>query len=478
MKRIDLLPDDVLLKIFDLYLIMNLPLYRGKFKKDIEAWQSLVHVCQRWRSLVFGSPLRLNLKLYCTPKTRAKDIKDVWPALPLIIVDILALSSSNITAALGQSNRVREVDLRIRSWQLEEVLASMQVPFPELTDLQLWSYGETPPVIPDSFLGGSAPRLRFLTLHSIPFPGLPKLLLSATRIVDLCLYGIPHSGYFSPQAIVDPLSVLSNLETLHLEFQSPQSHPNLETQSQPSQKRSILPVLAKFRFYGVTEYLEQLVARIETPQLNQMEMNFFYQIDFDCARLARFINCTPRFRALEEAHVELNDSTASITLGSRVPKLLSGYLLIDISCREPNMQLSFIEQICNSCFYPLSAVEDLYIDHRYLIWMNEAIEDRLWLQLLLPFTAVKNLFLSKDIAPGIADALQGLVGDKITEVLPSLRNIFVNWLEQSGSFQETIGQFVAARHLSGFNHPIAISNISANSNPCSTTSTSIIMFQV
>ena len=116
-------------------------------------------MCRRWRNIVFELPRRLNLELYCTPKTRARDTLDVWPALPLIIVDILALSPSNITVALGQSNRVHEVDLRIRSWQLEEVLASMQVPFPELMDLQLWSYGETPPVIPDSFLGGSAPRL-------------------------------------------------------------------------------------------------------------------------------------------------------------------------------------------------------------------------------------------------------------------------------------------------------------------------------
>ena len=241
-------------------------------------------------------------------------------------------------------------------------------------------------------------------MHSIPFPGLPKLLLSATRIVELYLYSIPHSRYFSPQAIVDPLSILSNLETLHLEFQSPQSHPNLETRSQPSPKCSILPVLAKFRFYGVTEYLEQLVTHVDTPQLYQMEISFFNQIYFDCARLARFINCTPRLMILDEAHVQFDDSTTSVNLGSQTSKFLSGFLRIDISYRELNRQLSSIEQICNSCFYPLSAVEDLYIDHQYLVWNNEAIEDTLWLQLLLPFTAVKNL-LPKDIAPGITDAL-------------------------------------------------------------------------
>jgi hypothetical protein len=80
----------------------------------------------------------------------------------------------------------------------------------------------------------------------------------------------------------------------------------------------------------------------------------------------------------------------------------------------------------------------------------------LWWQLFLPFTAVKDLYISKQFAPGIAAALQELVGGTITEVLPGLQNIFVESLERSGPFQESIGQFVAARQLSG--HPIAIPN--------------------
>jgi len=43
-----------------------------------------------------------------------------------------------------------------------------------------------------------------------------------------------------------------------------------------------------------------------------------------------------------------------------------------------------------------------------------------WLQLLLLFTALKILYLPKEFAPGIAAALQELVGRRITEVLPSL----------------------------------------------------------
>ena len=320
--QIDLLPDDILLEIFDFYVYVS-PDY--DVKAEIEGWQQLAHVCPRWRSIVFGSPRRLDLKLCCTPETPARDTLDVWPALPLIIEGTLSSSSStdNITAALGQSNRVCKVSLT--GWKLGEVLAAMQVPFPELTGLELWSKNETQLVIPDSFLGGSAPHLRTLTLYSISFLGLPKLLLSATHLVYLYIYDIPHSAYISPQAIVALLSMLSSLESLSLGFRSPQSHPEWESpRTLHPPKRSILPALTEFGFKGVTEYLEGLMTRINTPQLVQMNITFFNQIDFHCPRLVQFINCTPTLKALDEAHVQFYDRTASVNLGSQTSKFPSG----------------------------------------------------------------------------------------------------------------------------------------------------------
>jgi hypothetical protein len=89
MKRIDDLPDDTLLGIFDVY--MKECRIRSA-KRRVEAWQSLVHVCRRWRSLIFQSPRDLNLQLFCTPDTPAKDTLDIWPALPLIVRGEVALS--------------------------------------------------------------------------------------------------------------------------------------------------------------------------------------------------------------------------------------------------------------------------------------------------------------------------------------------------------------------------------------------------
>ena len=106
MIQIDVLPDDVLLGIFDFYEDTVGPSCEPKTR--IEAWQTLVHVCRRWRNLIFGSPRRLNLRLFCTPKTPARDRLDIWPALPLVVSGFMTSFSGtdNIFAALGQSNRV------------------------------------------------------------------------------------------------------------------------------------------------------------------------------------------------------------------------------------------------------------------------------------------------------------------------------------------------------------------------------------
>src|SRR6266436_3302521 len=178
-------------------------------KTKVEVWHSLVHVCRRWRNVVFGSPSHLNLRLVCTAKTPARDTLDVWPALPLLIRGDISVRSGvdDIIVALGRSNHVCQVDLeRISDRQLDKVLAAMQVPFPQLTRLHITSNSETPPAIPDSFLGGSAPHLRSFELDGIPFPGLPKLHLSAIHLAHLGLFNIPHSGYISPEAMAALLS--------------------------------------------------------------------------------------------------------------------------------------------------------------------------------------------------------------------------------------------------------------------------------
>jgi hypothetical protein len=244
---------------------------------------------------------------------------DVWPALPLHIQGVISETSvDDIASKLRYSNRICRIGLKCKNLQSEIVWAAMQVPFPELKALLLSTsdidMDHMVPVLPDSFLGGSAPRLQFLTLIAIPFPGLANLLSSTTHLTSLALHNIPHSGYISPDAMVTCLSMLTNLERLRLEFESPRSCPDQENRRSPPPTRSILPALKSFLFKGVYEYLEDLVSQIDSPRLYQLSITFFNDIDYSFPKLNQFISRTPTLGAYTQAHLIFHRREALVRL--------------------------------------------------------------------------------------------------------------------------------------------------------------------
>jgi hypothetical protein len=239
---ISALPDDVLLEIF-----VHVAPPRVYGLRDVEhGWRPLVHVCKRRRAVVFSSPCRLDLRLFCTNRRPVKKLLDIWPPLPIYIYAYPPAGKSqlwgvsNIMAALKQQNRVWGICIRGIPTSL---LKQLVEPFPALTILILMSNDYKAPMLPDSFLGGSAPRLREIVLRGIPFLGLGKLLLSTTDLVTLYLWDIPYSGYISPEATVVSLSMLTRLEKLDLRFRSPRSRADRENRHPSSLKRVVLPAL-------------------------------------------------------------------------------------------------------------------------------------------------------------------------------------------------------------------------------------------
>ena len=447
---INMLPDVALLEIFHFYV---------DEARCTEDWYALVHVCQKWRNVVFGSPRRLNLRLWCARWTPVRKTLDAWPLLPIEVFDeeIEGLEVDNIIAALEHNDRICNLDFHSLSpgSGSEKVLAAMQQPFPELTSLRL--FGDEIPVQPDSFLGGSAPRLRTLSLLSIPFPGLPRLLLSATHPVYLGLYDIPHSGYISPETMVTCLSALTSLGSLSFEFESPRSSPDRKRRRPPPPTRTILPVLTELHFDGVSEYLEDFVARIDAPLLDKLHISFFHQLIFDTLQLTQFVSRTPKLKAYNEARVEFSRTVVLVTL----PQTSNGKISLRIKCRESDWQLSSVAQLCRSFFDQAltSMVEHLYISNFFYKdesnWPDD-IESDQWVELLHQFPAAKGLYISQGFEQHIAPTLQELVGGRVTEVLPALETLFLEETLPSGPVREGIGRFVAARQLTS--HPIALSN--------------------
>jgi hypothetical protein len=455
---IDMLPDDALLKIFDFFVDDN---------DSIDAWHSLVHACRKWRNIVFGSPRRMNLHLHCTAGRPVKELLDIWPDLPIVIklYDPATWDVDDIVAApaLAHTDRVCEISLGMAATSLLEVIfAAMQVPFLAPMRLNFLPEHETVPIAPDSFLGESASHLRSLYLGRVPFPVLPKPLCSATDIVRLTLHRTPHSGYIPPEAMVTCLTTLKRLEFLGLDFESPRSYPNWEGQHLPlpTHTHSVLPALTQFEFRGISEYLEDLAARIDAPLLDELYIVFFHQLVFDTPHLAHFINRTPGLKPHNKAQVMFLDDAVQVLLGSMQKVILRTRI------QPPDWQLSFVARVCNSFLPLVPAPEHLFIcegiqhSSSRSRWQDD-IENSQWLELLYPFTNVKNLYLSEGVVPRIAPALQELVegGVGVTEVLPVLESLFLEERHPSGPIDESyistpvqeatgIGMFVAARQLS------------------------------
>jgi len=215
-----------------------------------------------------------------------------------------------------------------------------------------------------------------------------------------------------------------------------------------------------FWFGGVNEYLEDFLARIDAPRLYQLEITFFNDIFFDTPQLIQFIGRTLKFNPPNDAHVAFDTGEASFRLQSQSSNFED--VRVTISCGEPDWQLSALAQICTSFFPFLSATETLYIEeylYSKLNWKN-GIENTEWLELLFPFTAVKNLYLTKEFESWVSPALQELTGGRMTEVLPTLQNLFLEGFQPSEPVQEGIGQFISSRQLT--NHPITISSWDRN----------------
>jgi hypothetical protein len=130
---------------------------------------------------------------------------------------------------------------------------------------------------------------------------------------------------------------------------------------------------------------------------------------------------------------------------------------LQINCRESDYQLSSLSQACTSSFPIISALEDLRIMKDISVlsshWKDN-MENAQWLELLDPFTALKNLYLDDGIAQHVCGALQELPGERAAEVLPALRSLFVGGFSPLEPVQETMKPFIAARQLSS--HPVVV----------------------
>jgi hypothetical protein len=358
-------------------------------------------------------------------------------------------SVENVIAAIEHGHdRIDQIFInRINGSALEILAAAVQHPPPSLKHLRLTPFDESAPVLPETFLGGSAPLLETFETFGIPFPTFPRFISSSTHIRYLHIYDIPHSGYISPNAMVACLAALPNLEVLEFGFGSPLSRPPQITP--PPRTRIVLPALTYLAFRGVSEYFEDFVAQIDTPILDNLEVTFFMDLIFEIPRLRHFIGRAERLQPSDQARMMFYDREIQISVGS---------FELQVLCERPDWQLSSMVQIFGQQLLLLSHVEQLIIVQNRregIEWIdNPDMDSSLWLELFHLFIAVQSLHVSAELVAPVDATLQELTEGRTMEVLPALRSLFLEELEPSGPVPEGIKSFVAARQVS--DHHVAV----------------------
>jgi len=435
------LPDDTLRDIFAFCL---LDLYSSK---HMEVWQSLVHVCFRWRQIIFASPRYLDLQLHCSKQRPFRKDFCLWPEFPLTVRHRIPEHKDDLIAVLEHPDRVCRAELIITSSKVEEVVAVMQVSFPMLKQLGLsfLRSGRDVLALPDGFLGGSAPCLQNLRLHAIVFPELPTLLLTARGLVSLDLTDMPPTGYgyIAPEAMVGGLTALTRLRTLCITFPFPiPAHRQRRRRPHPTML-AVLPALTKLEFEGDSEYLEDLVAQIDAPRVDDVRIEYCVE-EIQTRQLSQFIGRSVNLAKFGRAELTIDYHETCIELSPpQVPCMI--HVLDQLAPMLSNVgHLSVLGYHLQSRLrYKRSSLR------HYVSWD--------WLPLLHPFLAVEALYVSGGIEGYIGCALDDIDEEMVTEELPALRLLWLKDDSRIYDYREKLGsikRFLSLRRLSG--HPVTV----------------------
>ena len=468
-SSINVLPDDVLLEVFDFCRLENI------FAWNHERWYKLVHTCRRWRHIIFSSPSRLDLQLSCTYGTPVADMLSHSPPLPLIVDysgqrPLPTNDEEGALLALQNHDRVRQIHLYASIVSLDKLLAVMDRPFPVLEELSLRRAIENPdanedevdeddeinsPRLPQAFQASQLRHLSLVRVGDVIEVGLPHLT-SFSGLVSLFLLGIPFSAYLSLEYLASSLSFMPQLEHLGLQFtfSAPSYDISGELINVPNAKPITLPNLSEIFFEGESSYLEGLAARISAPLLTSFCVTFFEEPSSTLSHLSRLLSEAAELRlpvaSIKFSGPRIYHTSAIMCMADTLdldPDITPPFQLV-FRCAWLNVQVAAAGQICTAFTPILSAVETLLLDlddgGRFQIG-TVSIEDA-WHDLLRPFCNVETLLVGAHLTRDMTRALWPDNSGQSMAILPQLCELA---RPDYAHFGDAFDQLIAARRDAG-----------------------------
>jgi hypothetical protein len=448
--HIHLLDNDSLLQIFSHYRLENEDNWNLR-----QTWRNLVHVCRRWRNLIYDSSSHLDVCLLLMNDSPSIDTLGHLPPLPLVIdfsdrtETISQKDEDNIHLGLQQHGLVRRVVLEAQSSSLRMWLELMKKHFPRLRDLSLFSttIEEMNLTLPETL---QVPDLRRLSLHGVGLPKGLSLLSSVTALSTLSLTQIRGSCCFSPRSLVTQLQDLPHLEELSIGFAISTPLPSSEGELLPVPIAPVtLPTLRRLTFRGEDVYLDNLVAQVNTPLLERLSLTFVFDTTFTLVNLTEFIHRTKGF-GCPISRVVFKKDGVSIDAGHSEKRDV-GRLSLHVNCEPLDWQIDSASQVCIALGKVIFDVEDLTldldVDGTPSDWKNP-LDNSVWHELLLPFIGAKKLHIGSSLTLELSQALESVAGWLVSELLPELQELEVQ-LENDDQTKTAFSAFVETRESVG-----------------------------
>ena len=426
-------------------------------------WHRLIQVCRRWRYLVLESAFHLQVSLVCARGTPVADMLAHYPPVPLIIdhfddeyQDITAEEEEGIILALQHRDRVRRIRFLKPIPVLQKLITALDGEFPILEFLFIQHQRYHRPVIepatnlnlPETF---RAPHLRQLVLRNFATPIDSPPLKTMGKLVTLFLAKIPLSAYFHPDALLQRLSLMPQLEILWIGFNLSR---DVETQllGTPIMTQVTLPNLRWLGFRGSSAYFEALLPWISIPLLEKLQVYFFNRMIYSIPHLRQLMS-TARNLRLKTATFNFFVDCLEVTAYPHEGAKLKTFVM-ELGGRHLDWQVVSAAQVVYALRSVFSAVEHLTLKYgRHNIsseWDNEADRTH-WRELLGSFRKLKNLSVDGELVGHLSRVLQPGEEEPPTELLSDLQNLSYS---ARGVLDNPFTLFIDARQKAG--RPITV----------------------
>ena len=381
------------------------------------------------------------------------------PLMPIVIkydeYNVTSKDMGRLLSALKHPNRIREIDLKLNSAELDKFFRfkATKCPFPALDSLTIYDKRRGSLKVPATFLKGTNLRLRLrsLDLAPISLDSVSRLLSSATALTDLFLVIDGYCHVPNLSRLRSQLQGLPHLRYLNLTMTCFANFPvQLSGLTEPKESFP-LAKLTSFNYRGLGTFLEFLMMGFKAPSIQSVNilLNNPTMALLPLPRLAQFISGAEKHHHAVHVVLKRNYFDFSLLTPSESVDRFSLCLILHPPLFRGSEIQNWMMGVASVFSAKLSTVEELVLINDSDARGEEVIP---WRTLFELFPSVKNFRIQGTDNRRVASALRPYYSGINHSVLPALEKITLSITSDIANRSSELAvfqPFVTARQQAG-----------------------------